>query len=178
MSPRGARKMHGFSLRRGLWEFPSIPLPPKPSLPPLPKPSLPPLPKPSLPPLPKPSLPPLPKPRLPPVNWPPKPVLPPLPRLPRPHMPHLSFGLPFLNPKMIGVVLLSIGVLFLLAILAGVVCCCTKKRRKKMAGQSEVVDVEDRRVHVHETVVPGSHRQQPAAPSVHEVIEKGAGINE
>ncbi|RZS07723.1 hypothetical protein BHM03_00038607 [Ensete ventricosum] len=35
-----------------------------------------------------------------------------------------------------------------------------------------------RRGPIHKTVVPGSHRQQPAAPSVHEVIEKSAGINE
>ncbi|THU67701.1 hypothetical protein C4D60_Mb05t27490 [Musa balbisiana] len=117
-------------------------------------------------------------PKLPPVHLPPIPKLPPLPDLPKPHIPKLSFGLPFLNLHIIGTVLVSIGVLFLLAILAGVACCCcTNFRKKKMAGQREAVDVENR-VHVHKTVVPGSHRQQPAAPSVHEVIEEGKGINE
>ncbi|THU67700.1 hypothetical protein C4D60_Mb05t27480 [Musa balbisiana] len=183
MSPRGARKMLGSSPRRRLWKLPSIPLPPKVSLPPI-------LPKPKVtipfhPKLPPVNLPPIPKvpipfhPKLPPVHLPPIPKLPPLPDLPRPHIPKLSFGLPFLNLHIIGTVLVSIGVLFLLAILAGVACCCcTNFRKKKMAGQREAVDVEDR-VHVHKTVVPGSHRQQSAAaPSVHEVIEEGKGINE
>ncbi|RRT64357.1 hypothetical protein B296_00038581 [Ensete ventricosum] len=174
MSPRGARKTHGSSLRRRLWKpkLPPVHLPPIPKLPPV---HLPPIPK--VPPV---HLPPIPK--VPPVNLPPIPKLPPvhlppLPDLPKPHIPRLAFGLPFLNLHTIGIVLLSIGVLVVLAILAGVVCCCTVMRKKRIAGQSEGVDVEDR-VHVHKTVVPGSHRQQPAAPSVHEVIEKNAGINE
>ncbi|CAL9179316.1 unnamed protein product [Musa hybrid cultivar] len=173
MSRRGARKMLGVSPRRRLWKLPPI-LPP--ILPPVPIPKLPPVNLPPIPKLPPVNLPPIPK--LPPVNLPPIPKLPPLPDLPIPHVPKLSFGLPFLNLHFIGTVLVSIVVLFLPAILAGVACCCcTSWRRKKMAAQREAVDVEDR-VHVHKTVVPGSHSQQPAAPSVHEVIEKGAGINE